>query len=207
MVVVVLVGGQIVVPKIATSVMRSRLTKGGTVLSAQLSAFPWFKLIGQDADSLSASVTSYDVKPSQLESLLHEAEGIGKLDISFRTVNTGLLTLHNVSFTKRGDQMAGVATVDIRDLQRALPIVQSLTPVHTSSGQLVLRGTASVLGVSASVEVVVAAQDGKLVVAPSGLFGALATVTLYNDPQIRVQSVTATEVPGGLEFVTRGRVV
>ncbi len=69
-----------------------------------------------------------------------------------------------------------------------------------------MRGTASVLGVQASVDVVIAARDGKLVVAPSGLLGAFATVTLYDDPEIHVQSVTATPVPGGLRFVARGKV-
>ena len=111
-----------------------------------------------------------------------------------------------MSFSKHGDEMVGAAQLDLADLQAALPIVRSLTPVRESGGQLVLRGTASVLGVNAAVDVVVAARDGKLVVAPTGLLGAFATVTLFDDPQIRVQSVSATTVPGGLRFVARGQI-
>jgi hypothetical protein len=200
------VGGQFVVPPLATSVLRHRLSKDGTVLSAHLSAFPWVQLIWQHADTVTASMSDYNLQPSQLEGQLHQAEGIGTIDLSIGVVHTGLLTLHDVSFTKRGDEMVGDARLDLSDLQAALPILKSLTPVHDSSGQLVLRGTATVFGVQASVDAVVAARDGKLVVAPSGLLGAFATVTLYDDPEIYVQSVTATSVPGGLRFVTRGRV-
>jgi hypothetical protein len=203
---VVLVGGQLVVPPIATTVLRHRLAKDGRVISAHLSAFPWVQLLWQHADKVTARMADYSAAPQQLTKMLHEAEGVGAFDISIGVVHTGLLTLHDVSFSKHGDEMVGAAQLDLRDLQSALPIVRSLTPVRDSGGQLVLRGTASVLGVSAAVDVVVAARDGKLVVAPSGLFGALATVTLYDDPQIRVQSVSATAVPGGLRFVARGQV-
>lgn len=203
---VVLVGGQFVAPLIATSVLRHRLSKDGTVLSAHLSAFPWIQLIWRHADTVTASMANYDLQPSQLESLLHETEGIGTLEMSIGVVHTGLLTLHDVTFTKRGDEMVGDAKLDLTDLRAALPIIRSLTPVQDSKGQLVLRGTASVLGVQASVDAVVAARDGKLVVVPSGLLGAFATVTLYDDPQIYVQSIAATPVPGGLKFVATGKV-
>ena len=203
---VVLVGGQLVVPPIATTVLRHRLAKDGRVISAHLSAFPWVQLLWQHADRVTARMADYSAAPQQITKLLNEAEGVGTLDISIDVVHTGSLTLHDVSFSKHGDEMVGAAQLDLRDLQSALPIVRSLTPVEDSGGQLVLRGTASVFGVSAAVDVVVAARDGKLVVAPTGLLGAFATVTLYDDPQIRVQSVSATAVPGGLRFVARGQV-
>jgi hypothetical protein len=203
---VVLVGGQFVVPPIATSVLRHRLSKDGTVVSAHLSAFPWIQLIWQHADTVTASMSDYNLQPSQLESMLHQAEGIGTLKMSIGVVHTGLLTLHDVTFTKHGDQMVGDARLELADLRSALPILKSLTPVDNGNGQLVLRGTASVLGVQASVDATVAARDGKLVVAPSGLFAAFGTVTLYDDPKIYVESVTATAVPGGLKFVTTGKV-
>jgi hypothetical protein len=202
----VLVGGQLVVPPIATSVVRHRLGQHGKVISAHLSAFPWLKLILQHANKVSATMVDYDVKPNQLQTMLHQAEGIGTLDIAIGVVHTGLLTLHDVSFVKHGGEMVGRASLDLADLRDAFPIIKSLTPVQSSDGQLTLRGTASVLGVNASVDAVVAARDGKLVVAPSGLFGAFATVTLYDDPEIYVQSVTADRIPGGLRVVARGTV-
>ena len=203
---VVLVGGQLLVPAIATTALRNRLSEHGRVISARLSAFPWIELLWQHADSVTARMANFDVRPQDLDRLLRQAEGIGRLDISIGVVHTGPLTLRDVSFSKHGDEMVGGARLELEDLQAALPIVRSLEPVSDRGGQLVLRGTASMLGVNAAVDVVVAARDGKLVVAPVGLLGAFATVTLYDDPQIRVQSVQATTVPGGVRFVARGRV-
>lgn len=204
--VVVLVGGQFLVPEIATTALRHELSKHGRVVSARLSAFPWIELLWQRADSVTARMADFDVKPHELDNMLRQAEGIGRLDISIGVVHTGVLTLRDVTFSKHGDEMVGAARLELQDLQAALPIVRSLTPVSDSGGQLVLRGTASVLGVSAAVDVVVTARDGKLVVAPAGLLGAFATITLYDDPGIHVQSVAATEAPGGVRFVARGRI-
>lgn len=205
-VVFVTVGGQLLVPPIATMVLRHRLAKDGRVITARLSAFPWLQLLWRQADSVSLRMADYNAGPEKIQRSLQEAERVGKLDVSIGVVHTGLLTLHDVSFSKRGDELVGAAQLDLRDLQAALPIVRSLTPVHDASGQLVLRGSASVLGVSASVDVSVAARDGKLVVAPTGLFGAFATITVFDDPQISVQSVSARAVPGGVRFVARGQI-
>jgi hypothetical protein len=205
-IVAVLVGGQLAVPPIATTVLRHRLARDGRVISVRLSAFPWLQLFWQHANTVTVRMADYHAPPAKLTKLLQEAEGGGTLEISIGVIHTGLLTLHDVSFSKHGDQMTGAAQLDLRDLQAALPIVHSLTPVENADGQLVLRGTAGILGVNASVDLAVTATDGKLVVAPVGLFGAFATVTVFDDPQISVQSVSATAVPGGLRFIARGRI-
>lgn len=200
------VAGQLVAPPIAAIVLRHRLARDGRVLSARLSAFPWVQLLWQHADSVSVRMADYNAPPSRITTLLREAEGVGTLDISIGVIHTGPLTLREVRFSKHGDEMVGAAQLDLADLQSALPIVRSLTPVQDGDGQLVLRGSASVLGVGASVDLAVTARDGKLVVAPTGLFGAFATVTLFDDPQIHVQSVSARAVPGGLRFTVSGQV-
>lgn len=202
---VVLAGGQLVVPPIATIVLRHRLAADGRVLSAKLSAFPWIELLWQHADKLTVRMADYSPASHGIRQLLRDAAGVGTLDVSIRVLRTGLLTLHDVSLTKHADEMVGAAQIDLRDLQPALPIVRSLTPVHDADGRLVLRGTVSVLGVGATVDVVVDARDGKLVVAPAGLFGAFATITLFDDPHVTVQSVAAESVPGGVRFVAKGR--
>ena len=202
---VVIAGGQLVVPPIATAVLRHRLAKDGRVLSVHVSAFPWFELLWQQADKVTARLANYDAPPHHVEQRLREASGVGTLDISIGVMHTGLLTLRDVTLNKHGEEMVGAAQLDLADLRAALPIVQSLTPVHDADGQLVLRGKAGVLGVSATVDMVVAARGGKLVVAPAGLLGTFATITLYDDPLIRVQSVSAAAVPGGVRFVARGR--
>ena len=202
----VTVGGQLVVPPLASELLRHRLSRDGKVISAQLSAFPWVQLLWQHADKLSARLADYEVAPGRIEQLLHEADGVSTLDIAIGVVRSGLLTLHDVSLKKHGGELIGVARLSLQDLRAALPIIRSLKPVHDSGGELVLRGAVGLLGVSAPVEVSVAARDGKLVVAPTGPLGMLATLTLYDDPHLRVQSITATTVPGGLRFEARGGV-
>lgn len=199
------VGGQLVAPPIASTLLRHRLAKDGRVISAHVSAFPWFELLWQHADKVTARLASYDAPPDHVQDQLGEAAGVGTIELSIGVLHTGLLTLRDVSLTKHGHELVGAAHLELRDLRAALPIVQALTPVHAADGQIVLRGKASALGVSATVDVLVAARDGKLLVAPAGLFSAFATLTLYDDPQIRVQSVAAATVPGGVRFIARGR--
>jgi hypothetical protein len=91
------------------------------------------------------------------------------------------------------------------DLRRSIPILQSVVPVESSDGRLTLRGTASLFGVSATVDATVSASDGQLVVAPDVPFGGFATVTVFSDPRVEVQSVAATTAPGGFRVTATGR--
>jgi hypothetical protein len=54
------------------------------------------------------------------------------------------------------------------------------------------------------VDVTVSARDGELVAAPDVPFGALATITLFADPGVDVQSINAAAVPGGFSVQARG---
>jgi hypothetical protein len=44
------------------------------------------------------------------------------------------------------------------------------------------------------------------VVAPDVPFGGIATITLFNQPHVRVQSVSAVTVPGGFKLTSVARV-
>jgi hypothetical protein len=68
---------------------------------------------------------------------------------------------------------------------------------------LTVRGTATLFGVTASVEATVATSNGRLVVTPDVPFGGLATITLFSDPHVRVQSVSATPAPDGFTVSAR----
>lgn len=201
----VLTGGQLLAPAIATAMLRQQLSQHGRVISVRLSAFPWTQLLWQRADGVTVKMADFSARPDQLDKLLHQGGDVDKIDVSIGIVHTGLLTLRDVSFSKQGDEMRGVARLELEDLRAALPVIRSLTPVQDGGDRLVLRGSASVFGVNAAVDVIVAARDGKLVVAPAGLLGAFATLTLFHDPQVRVESVAAGKVPSGVRFVVQGR--
>ena len=92
------------------------------------------------------------------------------------------------------------ATVTEADLRAAVPFLQGVQPVASSEGSLTLRGTASLLGFQASVDATVAAENGALVVAPNVPFGGIATITLFDNPHVGVQSVGAVALPGAFRI-------
>jgi hypothetical protein len=82
----------------------------------------------------------------------------------------------------------------------------SVQPVASADGALTLRGTATVLGVGATVDATVRPQNGALVVSPDVPFGGLATLTLFSNPKIAVTGVSATPVAGGFALTAHGLV-
>ena len=204
-VVLVLVVAQLVLPGIASQRLRDRLSRSGRVLQAQVSAFPAIELLWHHADSVVVRMASYRAVPAALPGTLDQAGNVGSLRASAQTFRDGLLTLHDARVVKQGNRLAGSAVVAESDLRAAVPFLSSVTPVASAGGTLTLRGSGSFLGLTATVDATVSARDGKLVVAPDVPFGGLATVTVFSDPRIRVQGVSASPVPGG--FAVRGTAV
>ncbi len=197
LVVLALVVAQLVLPGIAAQRLHDRLAHSGHVLQVQVDAFPAIELLWNQADHVVVRMDTYTSNPGHLGNLLGDAHGVGTLDASVRQLQAGPLVLHEVSLRKRGNQLTGTATVTEADLRSALPILTSLQVVGGSNGQLTLQGTASAFGVGVTLQVVVSAQDGNLVVAPNVPFGGLATFTLFSNPAVAVQGISARPAPGG----------
>jgi len=193
----VLVVAQLVLPGIAEQRLRDQLSRSGSVLEVEVSAFPAVKLLWRHADKVVVRLGSYTSGASHIGSALDGAAGVGTIDASAQEVRSGALVLHDATLHKRGSELTGVATVMNADLRSAVPFLENVEPVASSGGRLVLRGTASLLGLTATVDAIVAVQDGAMVVAPDVPFGGIATVTLFDDPHLRVESVSAVSVPGG----------
>ncbi len=201
-----LVIAQIVLPGIAERRLRDRLSQSGTVLKVQVQAFPAVKLLWHRADKVVIRMGDYRSNTGHLGGLLEQAADVASLDASAQVLRAGLLTLRNATLTKRGNELLGTATVSEADLRAAVPFLDSVQPVASVNGQLTLRGTATLLGVTASVDATVGPQGGRLVVTPDVPFGGLATVTVFSDPRVEVQSVTASVVPGGFSVTARARI-
>ena len=87
----------------------------------------------------------------------------------------------------------------------APPAPVAPTPVASSAGQLILRGTADVLGAVFSVDFSVrVTPSGALVVSPDVPFGGVATITAFSDPAVRVTGVSAVAVNGGFTVRATG---
>jgi hypothetical protein len=202
-VVVVIAASQAVLPGVAANDVRTRIDPDGQVLSVKVSAFPALKLLWHHADTVTVKLGSYRTRPSDVPSLLQEAKDVGTLNVSIETLRSGQLTLHDVTLTKRGSELVGSARVEDADLRAALPVLESVTPVSSTDGQLRLRGKGGAFGISATVTAVVTTNDGKVVVAPAGLLGDLVNVTVFDDPEVYVQSVTGAPASGGLTVSVR----
>ncbi len=203
LIVALLVVAQLVLPGIAGRQLRDRLARSGQVLEVKVEAFPAIMLLWHRADHVVVRFGRYSSTPSNLSSLLDQAADVGSLDASATEVQTGLVTLRDATLSKRGDQLTGSAELTEQDLRAAVPFLAAVRPVASSNGQLVLRGTATVFGVTATADARVAAVNGALVVQPDVPFGGLATVTVFSDPRLHVDSVTAATTPTG--FSVQGR--
>jgi hypothetical protein len=201
--VIVIAASQVFLPRIAASDVRARIAPDGQVLSVKVSAFPAVKLLWHHADSVSIRLGDYRAAPNDVPGELQEAREVGTLNVSIRTLRSGLLTLRDVTLTKHGSELVGSARIEDADLRAALPVIESVTPVSSTDGQLRLRGKAAAFGISATVTAVVMTSDGKVVVAPAGLLGDFLNVTVFDEPAIRVQSVTGAAVSGGLSVSVR----
>ncbi len=202
----VLVVTQLVLPGIAEQRLRDRLSHSGTVLEVQVQAFPAIKLLWHRADKVVIRMADYRSSTGHLGGLLEQAGDVSTLDASAQLLSAGLLRLRDATLTKRGNELVGKATVTEADLRAAVPFLDSVQPVASDNGQLTLRGTATLLGVTATVDATVGPQDGHLVLTPDVPFGALATVTVFSNPHVEVQSVSASSVPGGFSVTARARV-
>jgi DUF2993 family protein len=197
---------QLFLPGIAAQRLRDRLARSGTVERVEVDAFPAIELLWHHADKVVIRMSDYRSDPSTLGTTLGQAADAGSIDASATTLDTGLLRLHDAVMHKRGDELTGSARVTEADLKAAVPFLQSVQPVASGNGQLVLRGTASVLGVAATADATVAAVSGAVVVQPDVPFGGLATLTLFSSPHVRVDGVSATPAGDGFTVSARARV-
>jgi hypothetical protein len=205
-VLVVLVVAQLVLPGIAAQELRTDLEQSGTVLEVKVSAFPAIKLLWHKADKVVVRMGRYRSGTSHLGDTLGRAADAGSLDASAQELDVGPLTLRGATLRKRGSELTGSATVTEADLRSVVFFLDNVEPVASANGRLTLRGTASFLGLHATVDATLAAQDGALVVAPDVPFGGIAMISLFDEPHVDVQSVSATTLPDGFRITAEGKV-
>jgi spermidine/putrescine-binding protein len=117
------------------------------------------------------------------------------------TLIAELVTLHNVRLHKDGDAVAGQAELTQRDLSAALPSFVGLRPVSASQNGIVVSATGTVLGKTARVPLQVLADRGRVVERPDVPLGSLASIKVFNDPRVFVESLGA-ELHGNRYLLT-----
>jgi hypothetical protein len=206
-VVLVLILGvaQLVLPGVAARHLRAGLSRHGRVLAVRVYAFPAIKLLWHRADRVMIRMASYTSSSASLAGELGEVADTSSLDASVGVLHAGLLTVHDATLLKRGVGLTARGTVREADLRAALPILDSVILVRSAGGQLTVRGTGTLFGVSATVDAIVRPSAGALVVSPDVPFGTLASITLFSNPGIAVRSILATPAADGFTATIRAR--
>jgi hypothetical protein len=193
--VLVLGVAQLMLPGVAEQRLRSDLARFGTVRRMHIESVPAIKLLWHRADRVAVAIDSYrsgSSGHSSLADFLSRTRDTGQLDVSVGTLQAQLVTLHEVRLHKEGDVLVGQARLTQRDLSAALPTFLDLRPVSASQNGIVAQVSASILGRRVGVRIAVLADSGRVVVRPEGLpFGSLATITVFGDPRVYVESLGA----------------
>lgn len=204
-VLVALLAAQLLLPGIAAQRLRNRLAGAGQVRSVSVAAFPAIELLWHHADSVTVRLGRYRSTSAGLGRLLDDARGVGTLQASAEVLSAGLLTLRDARLRKSGSELRGSAQITEADLRAALPVLSSVIPVASGGGRITLQGTATVLGITGTVDATVAPQNGALLVTPHVPFGALATLRVFSDPHIAIHGVSAERTASGFSVSATGR--
>jgi hypothetical protein len=187
---------QLVLPGLAEQRLRSDLARYGVVRRVHIESSPAIQLLWHRADLVDVAMDSYRSKPSgqhgSLADFLSKTRDTGKLDVSVGILRSQLVTLHEVRLHKEGDVLVAQARLTQQDLSAALPSFLDLRPVSATENGIVARVSASVLGHRVTARIAVLADSGRVVVRPEGIpFGSLASITVFDDPRIFVESLGA----------------
>ncbi len=196
-VLVLLVIAQIVLPRIAASRISSRVGRYGHVEHVSVSAFPAIELLWGDADSVEVKAGSLALAPAQAASLLHEAGGVDRMDVSAEAVKVGSLALTGAELRKRGAQLSAHAHASRAAVRTALGAGVGVRLLSSEGGRVRVAATGSLFGVGATVAAVAEAEDGKLVVHPEGLLLEGFRLTLFHDSHVHVIGVAARQDASG----------
>jgi hypothetical protein len=193
---------QLALPPIAERYVRSEITKnGGTVESVHVSAFPAIKLAWRHADRVTVRLSKAKLGVGDLAQELDRTSGIRRLDASVGEMDLGPLRLSDLELHKRGERLTGAASVTKEALSAALPVDVGLKPVEASGGSLVLQANIGPVTARARLS----AADGKLRIAPDGLLGGFASLTVFSDPRVAVTGVGARPRADGFTLTAVGR--
>jgi hypothetical protein len=186
---------QLLLPGMAEQRVRSDLSRYGPVRRVHIESAPAIKLLWHRADRVEVAMDSYRSEPGghgSLADFLSRTRDTGKLGVSVGTLQTQLLTLHDVQLRKEGDVLVGSARLTQHELSAALPSFLDLHPLSTSGTGIVAQASASVFGHRIAARIRVLADGGRVLVRPEGFpLGSLATITVFNDPRVYVESLGA----------------
>ena len=196
----VFLGTELILPGVAEDKVRDELRATARVEAVDVDAFPALKLLLNRADRVDVRLSEVTTGTRELAELLDSTRRTDVLRATVATVRMGPLLLRDLRLRKDGARLDGEAAVTEQDLAAALPVAVGLRPVESEDGELVLEASGGGLAARARLS----ARDGALVIAPDGLLGAFASLTVFDDPRVRVTGVGARGRTGGFTVTASG---
>jgi hypothetical protein len=207
-VVLALALAQILLPKIASSTISSKLRRYGRVQSVSVSAWPAIKLLWGSADSVKAHMQTFVASTHEAANLVWEARHVGEVQFSAASAKVGPLGLERVTLSKHGGKLSAEGVASAADVSSALPLGVSVALVRSEGGDVEVRASGGLFGVSASIDAVAGPQEGRLVARPLGVLLSGFQLTLFADSRVHVEGVGASPLPaerGGYVLQMRAR--
>lgn len=196
-IVALVVLAQLLAPGIAARVVRGKVEKYGSVNSVEVKAWPAVKLAWRHADEVQVSAGRLKLSPEQAVALLKEGQGTDRVQASVESVELDGLRLTDARLEKHGSELRAEAVVSEEDVKRALPEGLEVALVQSENGTVEVRASGGLFGVSASVDAVAQAEDGKLVARPTALLLSGLKLTLFETPSVYVEGVEARALESG----------
>jgi len=212
-VVVVLVVAQLVLPGVAEDRVRERVGRYGTVRHIHVHAVPAIALLWGDAQEITVSAGAMQIATHELIDLERQLAGVEEAELSAPSMDLGLTTtpsirvsLERVHLRKHDNVLNAQATLSEAALSALVPPGFTIGRLEANGGRPEATVTGEFLGASISGRAVVTAKDGKVVVEPAGLpFASFVSITLFSDPRIYVEDVSATQEGEALRVTIRAR--
>jgi hypothetical protein len=187
-----LAGGQLVLPRLAADRVRGEL--GDDRADVEVVAFPAWKLVLGHADRVRIDTPTIGAgRRAPLDDLLHRAADVDDTAAVIHTLAVDDLRLRDVRVRIRHGRLSAVAALSVRALSSLVPGGGALTPLAPDAdGRPRFSARISVLGVSSDVPVVVGAVDGRVQVRPESGLASVLSITVFEDPGLRVRTVSGS---------------
>jgi hypothetical protein len=214
-VVLVLVIAQLVLPGIAVERVRERVGRYGRVHAVHVHADPAIQLVWGSAQEIAVAAGPLRMSSQQLVNLERQLGGVDRaklatprLSLTSSATAAGELPLEAARLDKRGDALSASGVIRASTLQVTLPAGLQVDGLSAQSGRPEVALSGEAFGVHVSGRALVVAREGAIVVEPAGLpFGGLATIKLFSDPRVYVETLTATPYAEGILINLRAKPV
>jgi hypothetical protein len=189
---VLLALGQLLLPRLASSRISSRVGRYGKVEHVDVSAWPAVQLLWGSADSVTVRARSLSLSPAQAAKLLWEGRDVERMQLLASSVRLGKVRLGDAKVRKRGGTLAAEASIGEADVRAALPPGFGVRLLRSEAGAVQVSASGGLFGVGATVPAVATAIEGRLVVHPLGALLQGFSLTLFADPHVYVEGVGAS---------------